>query len=179
MLYGGMNNFKEWLLKNLGIGIGVIVLLGGILFFLRVDLVSRVRAIESARQMLVSQKAAIESRGLLKSDLEKSGPYYNLINNVLPIKDELVNVPGDLDAIARAHRGSFGINLGAETAPTIASPGHIQFKMTATGSYQDVIRFLDSVKASRYLVKYLDIHVTQKGNVFEESVNGQIFYQVK
>lgn len=174
-----MNHFKEWLLKNVGIGTGVIVFLGGLLFFLRLDLAGRVQDIEIARQMLVSRKAAIESRGLLKSDLEKAGAYYGLIDNALPTKDELVNVSGDLDAIARTHRVSFGITLGSETAPTYTDAGRIQFKMTATGAYQDVIRFLDSVKTSRYLVKYLDISIAQKGNFFEANASGHIFYQEK
>ncbi len=170
-----MTDFRKELFLQLGIVSGVVLLLGGAILWLGSNISNRVMDLRNGREVMYSRKVAIESLKLLRSDQEKAGMYQSIVENALPSKDQLIVFSKDLETLARSKHLGFGFTFGTEAPATPKDPGRTQFKITFSGAYVDIVDFLAAAKKNRYLVRFSDLDLTQRGPTFEGSMNGIVF----
>lgn len=172
-----MPDFKKWITVQSSFLGGAALVISLLVVFLGFNISSRTGVILEERGEIASKATAMESLALLRSDSEKSGPYISILENILPTKDQLIIFSRDWDSLAKGRHLSFGFNFGKETAPTASEPGSNEFRAVVSGPYAELVNFLKDVKKSRYLVKFVNVDIIEKGKEFEMSISGSVFFR--
>lgn len=169
--------FKQWLLKNIGVAAGVSFILALLILFLGGDISNRVRKIKSQRRDLITRSQSIESLASLRADASRAEKLLESLQNALPTKDQLIGFSKTLEKFAKNNRLDFGFSFGAETPSTNAAPGANEFVLTSGGAYANFIRFLKAVEESDYFVSFNSFDISRKGERFEILAKGKVFSQ--
>lgn len=154
-------------------------LAGGVLFF-RSEIVTSGVKLREARHAVDRATASIDRlAGLRKTYSEKAKPYLDVLYNVLPKKDELINLSRDFQTMAQAEALDFGFSFTSETPATEFEPAGVDFSLHLKGRDREgILRFLDRLRASRYSNKVTNasIMVDGLGNA-NASINGRVFFR--
>lgn len=169
-------SFKKKLLLNIGISLGIILILGVALFFLSSEIKNNAKEIQEVKEKMVLRSQTTKSIALLRRESEQVEPYLAKLDNILITKDKLVNFSQDLNAIAKQNKINFKISLGKEIPKTESKLGEINITMTINGTLDNLIKFLKDLENIQYFVKLNKLDFTKKGNGFEGILNGVIFY---
>ncbi len=170
-------DFKTRLIVEVAIIFLSFIVLGSLILILGGDLGKRALAVQEKKGELQGMISAASSLDILKSDLERAKPYFSVLQNILPTRDKLIQLPRDLEAIAGRAKIDFNLTFGAETAAQENKPGYVAVTMSLGGRYKDIVQFLDRVGGSGYLVDWGAIDIVQAGDKYRVSVNSRVFSQ--
>ncbi|MEE8131834.1 MAG: type 4a pilus biogenesis protein PilO [Candidatus Paceibacterota bacterium] len=169
-------SFKKKLLLNIGISLGIILILGAALFFLNSKIKDEVKQIQKVKEKLTLRSQTTEFIALLRRESEQVEPYLDDLDNMIITKDKLVNLSQDLSTIAMQNQVNLKLSIGKETPKTESELGEINITITIDGAFDNLIKFLKDLENSRYFVKLNKLDFTKKGNDFKGILNGVIFY---
>ena len=135
--------------------------------------------VRQAQQDLISSSKAIGYLAeLRKTSREKSKPYLNVLYNVIPQKEELINFSQDIQFIAESENLEFGFSFTGETPQSGGNLGSAKFSITIRGnSLQNTLNFIKRLEESRYLNKISDISVNRSGGAIATTITGEVFYR--
>ncbi|MEK7555539.1 MAG: type 4a pilus biogenesis protein PilO [Patescibacteria group bacterium] len=169
-------SFKKKIILNIGVSLGIVLLLGAALFFLNSEIQNKVKQITEAKKGLNFRSQLSESITLLRNESEQVEPYLNDLENILITKDKLVNFSQDIKTIGQQNQINLNFSFGAETPKTKDEPGKIGLIITADGNLNNLISFLRGLENSKYFVKLNKLDLTKQGDKFKGILNGEIFY---
>jgi len=115
----------------------------------------------------------------LKSDFEKAKPLFDALSGALPPKDDLINLGLEIGGLGKRFNLEIGFTFGAETASGPDQPASINFSLTGTGAYDNILRFMKEIERSPLYIKVNSIDFTRKpdsGN-FGFVMSAEVFYQ--
>lgn len=170
-----MTNFQKLLLKNVGPYLGAIIILGIALILIGGNISEQTIKISQQRLDLATKTQSIKSLASLRTDYELAKPHFDLLQNILPSKDEMISFLKDLESFARKNQLDFGSSFGSEVVSTASEPGQINFRASIQGSYDGFLNFLKLVDQSRYFVNFSNLELTENINGFNIIVNGKVF----
>jgi Tfp pilus assembly protein PilO len=145
------------------------------LFFLGSDIGSRAEKISRFRQEVNSRVALNESLALLNRDYEQAKKYLPELENAFPTRDELVNLSRDLGIIANQNKVNLSTSLGSETREPNSKLSRVSVSLNAQGTLDNIVKFLNGLKTSRYFVKIDGFDLTRQANEnFKISLTGVV-----
>lgn len=171
-----LEGFKKKLLTHVAISLGIIALLALFIVLLNGDINDRVTKIQKAKNEISLRTQTIELLTGTNSDLKKADALLANLKDILPNKDQLIDLPRELQRTAKTFVVDLGFSFGPELAAAAGKPGTIKFTMTAAGTYDNIVDFLTSVESHRYLISLdsVDVHRSGKTN-FSLLTSGQIY----
>lgn len=169
-------SFKKKIILNIGVSLGIALLLGTALFLLNSEIQNKTKQITEAKKELNFRSQISESISLLRNESEQAEPYSDDLENMLITKDKLVNFSSDIKTIGKQNQVNLSFSFGAETPKTKDEPGKIGLIITADGALDNLIKFLKDLENSEYSVKLNKLDLTKQGAQFKGILNGEISY---
>lgn len=169
------NDFNRRFLIQLGTILGIILVAALVLYWLSRDISSRAANIQAQRQQIATRTMSLESLAELKSQSEQARSYSSVLANILPLKDQLISFPRDIQDIAKRYGVDFGSSFTKEEASTEVAPGSIGFIFTIGGNYDKVLNFLRDVEGGRYIVKWDSIDLSEKAGFYKGTISGRVY----
>ena len=169
--------FKQALVKNLGIAFAVIAALSLLLLLVGKDISGRAKKIQEQGRELSFRLQSLESLAALRSGSEKASKIFPVIRNFLPSRDQLVGFSKVLENFSKSNQLGFGFKFESETLPTETDPGINNFTLTSSGSYINFLRFLKATEDSEYFIGFNSFDLSKKDKDFQMLIKGKVFSQ--
>ncbi len=174
-------NFKKEVI------IGICIIVGAItVFFVGSAIVSG--AISKLSDEIVASKVFLSRRAELISNLaeiKKSSQevsiYKQKMNALLPMQEQLLNLPQALQGSATAHAVTFSFSFrGTPTLPQANTAGVVTFSLDSSGKLENLLLFLNDIEpgATRYIIAIdnFDLSRTNEDN-YHLVLQGRAFFQ--
>jgi len=87
---------KKQLILTAGLGALIILILGVVLIMLRADILKKADQINEIKKELGFRSTIIKSLSTMRGDINLIQPYVFGLDNVLPTKDQLINLSLDI-----------------------------------------------------------------------------------
>lgn len=169
--------FRTWLLIQGGVIAGVLLFLAGMLWYVRADIGSRAEGIRAKQAQFAIAVRAVSARATLRQGREAAGPFLEEMGRVLPLRDQLIAFPRDLERLARARTVDVGFSFGAETPATAGTAGRIAFPLTVSGPLERVLRFLEDLERLPLIVALRGIELSGSGSAYSLTSGGAVFFR--
>ncbi len=170
-------DYKSRLIFNILLAtIGVAVFLS-LSVWLSLDISRRAGIIQSKKNEVASRTEKLGSLAILKSDFESAKPYFSILENILPIKDQLISLPREFEDLAKTGKINFGAAFPEESAGSDIEPGFISFNFSIGGTYDRILSFIKSAESGRYILNFSSLDISEGGEGFRGSLSGKVFYQ--
>lgn len=174
--------FRKNLLRQLSVAFGIIIILAVSFFFIKRHIKESVAQITSARQELSHRTAVLNELSDLRSQYKRFGqPYLNVLSNIIPEKDKLIDISQDFQTIASQDDLEFGFSFLGERVPEDSSElGYIEFRLNIKGeSMNGISDFIERIEDFRYLttVNRVDIRRNRELNEITLILQGRVYFQ--
>lgn len=176
-----MNPKKHYrkILLNFLISILIIGALLGILALFNLNLGKTSAKINSLSNNLFSRSSSIQGTSELKSQYNAYGEsYLNVLYNVVPQKDELINFPKEIQTLASAFDLSLGFSYVGESAVTDEAPGSVSFQISVEGpEMASIIEFIKEFENFRYFTQLESFAVGPSNANIKANIRGKVFFR--
>lgn len=175
-----MDEFKKKLLVQLGIGGGIVVVLGLGLGLIGSYIGNVSTAVATSRTALLERSASVSSLAQLRETWQsRAEGYLNVLRNVVPAKDTLINVSRDFQSLATRTRTEYSFGFTGETSPEGGEIGSLNFRLTLRGDLADIYKFLEEFAAFPYLSTIDSFAIEREGSETRSELlaNGRIFFR--
>ncbi len=159
---------------------GAFAATAAVIFFLVQDTTVNADKIIETRTLLREQATAVVRLASLKQSLAGAAIYTQVMGQLLPSKDQLIDFPRKVSDMAHVHNVSAIFNfLGSESAPGDTTPGFIAFTLDLNGAFPDLQSFLKDLESNtpQFLAYVNTFDLGPGGNGYHLLVAGQVFYQ--
>lgn len=168
-------SFKKKFLTNLGVTLGIMIILLIVNLFIRSKITETAEQIQKLKRELSLRSQAISSLVILKDESSKAQRYQNFLDNFFPTSDELINFRKDIRSLALKNKLDFNFSFGTESPPRDNGLGFILFQMSISGSPDSFINFLASVENNYHFISFDSIDWSSILNRFNAKLAGKIF----
>ncbi len=172
-----MNKFYKNLLKHNWLYLFGILLSVILLFLLKINIESSAKKISEQYSALTARSNSLLSLATLRGEFIKANPYFSLLENILPPRDQLLSFSKELENIARKNNLEFSFNFGEEKVSSGNDPGQISFRAIVNGGYEGISEFLKGIESSRYFIDPSSVDLVKRGLVFTATINGKVFFR--
>lgn len=167
--------------------IGICIIVGTIaVFFVGSSVISGV--ISDLSDKIIASKTFITRRAELISnlaDIKKSSQevslYKQKMNALLPMQEQLLNLPQALQSSATAHAVTFSFSFrGTPTLPQATTAGVANFSLDSSGKLENLLLFLNDIEpnATRYIIGIDNYDLSQVGDEnYHLVLQGRAFFQ--
>ena len=176
-----MNQLTKKFLTELAVsGIIIIALSVGMLFF--------GSNIKKFSAKLENSKGELNSRGravgrlaeLRRSKEEVETPYLTILYNLIPKKDELINISKEIQSLADAEQLTFGFSFTGETQGDENGLGSVRFFINEKGSSKEkVLGFIEALKNFQRLLTLEEISWSESREKTQATVKGSVFFRAE
>lgn len=177
--------FTKKILTRIGIALAIIIpLLLGVLYAKSLIRTTSDRIVDSRKQF-AEKAASLSALVGLRNQYNSFGRIYlNVLHNVIPIKDELINISKELEAMAIKNNLEFGFSFRGEKNPTDGDLGYIQYSLSVEGSDIDQIQnFIKDLNEFKYIntVDSLSIRreIDNKIEVIDSRIDGRVYFRME
>jgi len=169
-------DFKKRLLINIGIPLGVCLVLLVILFLIASDISRKTEHIKELRTELLFRLNSAGSLAILTKEAEEAKNYNIQLEKILPHYDQLVNLPRDINIIAKQAQIDINTSLGGEeTSNKNTILKQTNFSLAGQGSFENFVNFLKFFEIGQYLIKIQTLDFTKQDGNFKILLTGQVF----
>ncbi len=151
-----MDNNKKFTKKiSSGIGISLLIIIPlfiGVLY-LRSVIKSTTETIVSSREQFAEKAASLNALVNLRYQYRNFGKaYLNVLYNVIPIKDDLINISKELESVATRNDLGFGFSFKSEKEASGKELGYLQYSLNIEGeSIAQIQSFIEDLNDFKYL----------------------------
>ena len=170
-------DYKRIIIKPVGISLASIALFTLVIFIVQADINRRSAEYIDKQSQITNNSESIKSFVSLQADSEKSKQYGPIVDNYFISRDQLINFPKDINAMAHQSSLDFTVNFGAETTLTKTDPRKTAIYLTSQvpANFTNFIGFLKYLENSYYIVNLNNLDASQEGNQFKVNLTGQVF----
>ncbi len=175
-----MDPFRKKLLLELGVGGGVIAVLAVMLIILGTYVGNVSERIASTRTDLLERSATVGSLAALQESWKnKAEGYLNVLRNVVPEKDTLINVSRDFQSLASQTRTEYSFGFLGETGESEGGIGALTFRLTLRGDLANLYEFIERFAGFPFLSTIDNFNIARKGTetASELLAQGRIFFR--
>lgn len=169
-----MDDFKKRLILIICISLSIILILGGLFYYFRQDIIKRVDKINSYRKELSSRTDILNRIQLLEQEYTKSLTYFEKLKKALPTETEMVDLEGVLKDLAGQNNLDLSFRFGLLNTATEQEPKSYSFNLILSGEKDNILKWLDGFQKLDYIVRLDQIELTQTS-----SEKGKVSYDVK
>ncbi len=168
--------FRTRLIVNLTATLGILVVLTGLILYLRSDINAKADSISSIRGDLLSRTELLESLNSLRQNAKDVAAMTSKLQSVLPTRDSLFSVQRDFQGMALKNNLGFSSQFGSESAETPSSAGKIRLEMAVQGGYNGILEFIKGIDASAYFISIVSMDLVRQGGTFNGNVSSEILF---
>jgi len=169
--------YKNLIVESLIFIIVVGALIGGLLFF-RMRIAAATDQIFKVNQQLTERTIATQTFSLLKTQFSKKGQsYLNIMHNVVPLKDQLIDLRQEFQFLASKEGLSYSFAFAGEESAGSAYLGVVKFTLNLQGDLDKLFRFVKSLQSFRYLITLDGFTINRQGNQIQMTIKGQVFFR--
>ncbi|MDP3974794.1 MAG: hypothetical protein Q8P88_00700 [Candidatus Jorgensenbacteria bacterium] len=175
-----MDAFRKKLLLELGIGGGIIVVAVVGLLILGSYIGNVSNRISSERSELLERSASVGSLATLREAWRtRAEPYLNVLRNVVPEKDTLINVSRDFQSLSSQTRTEYSFGFLGESGNVEGGIGALSFRLTVRGDLTNLFSFIEKFAAFPYLSTIDNFHIERKGPESRSELisQGRLFFR--
>lgn len=172
-------SFQKTLLIDIVVAIGILLPLFVGITLLQSYIKHTATQIVTARQELAKRTASLNTLVTLRNDYKTYGSrYFNVLYNIIPEKDELINVSQELQSLATKEELGFGFSFRGEEPSGDATLGFVQFSINVVGENLDQItNFVERLKDFRYLTTIDNLHISSKDKKIQAIMEGKVQFR--
>ncbi|HEY4475124.1 MAG TPA: type 4a pilus biogenesis protein PilO [Candidatus Paceibacterota bacterium] len=170
-------NFKNRLFFELGLTAGLLVFLLAASIFVKFSMERRAEEITEGKKELAARSSAVNSLAILKKEAERAATYSEILENILPTNEKLIDFRKDLRTLSAENKLDFTFSFGADTPKDALRPGSVAFQMTVGGDAQRFTEFLKKIEAMNYFFGFNAIDLSRGGPKFTASFGGKVYYR--
>ena len=146
---GTLSLRKVLMISGIIIAVSILALGFGIRWFSG-DLNAEARAVSALRERRQILLKGSELFAVLKDSESKADTYQQKLDSLLPPKVGVFALPELIEGLARVHRVNQTFTFtGDETVTQVELPGFVPFKVTAEGSYENLLAFFKGVEINQ------------------------------
>ena len=170
-------SFPKKVILNLVIVFGVLSFLITALIIFNKNLERTANQTGKLNQELISRSSSIQRISELRTAYKgMSGAYLNVLYNVIPQKDELINLSKEMQTVAASEGLTFGFSFVGETPPAGESLGYVAFSLSLEGGqFQNIMNFVNKLENFRYFIQLENFDISSGGA--KATVRGRIFFR--
>jgi Tfp pilus assembly protein PilO len=175
----GLSQFQKKIGTQIGIALAIVgVLCFGVLFF-----GNRIATYAAEIEMLRSEKAewsnSIESYVSAKTQYEKKGKgYEQVLQNVLPSRDSLINLKKDFQFVASGEGLDLNFSFAGERQKQSPLVGAVGVSLVLEGkSKSDIFSFLEKLEKFRYLFSIESMTLQENKDTVGVTIRGEVLYR--
>ena len=170
---------KKQLITIISIGGATAIVLMLVLIYVGFDISQRTERIKESRLILNYSSRTGEKLAFLRLDLTAFEPYAGGLENALPDKEQLINLPRDLKTMAFQNSINITSNFSGEEFKSSSNFNWLGLTVGADGKFDNLINFLKLLDNSRYSVRFENIDLSSNSGGFKGSFVGKVFYYQK
>lgn len=174
-----MNPFYKQFFISLGTTLLIVAALAGGLLFFGSNIKNYALKVEKNRRDFSILSTNLSSLAVLKNQYNaKAKDYLNVVNNVLPSQDQLINFLKDFQSLAVAEKMGFGFAFTNQVNPGPENLGVVNFNVSLQGTFSQFLNFLDAMKKLKFIVNIENAVFSPKeeGN-FQIDMKGSVFFK--
>ena len=173
-----MKAFHKRLVTELAISLIIIGAMALGLLFFGFNIIKFSKKIVSTRQELYDRSVSIESLATLRSDYTaRAKNYLNVLYNVVPLKDELIDLSKDFSSLASGEKLEYGFTFVGESPATSVDLGSVEFNLTLGGTLERLLSFVENLQNFRYLINLDSLSLVGGAEQMKMSVRGKVFFR--
>lgn len=172
------NVFKKQLLISGSVILGSIIAASVGLYFLSGDLGTQAQKIITEKALAAQQASVLGILAQLESDAPVAAKYSAAIDQLLPIHDDLIGVPGWVNGLAAKHDVTASFSFQGNNNPaTNATPGTDGFTVLVEGQQANVAAFLNDMESQspQFLLNVNSLDLVNNGPDYKLSIQGVLF----
>ena len=173
----GMNNFRRRLMTDISISFIIIsALIVGLVFF-ALNIKSDAKKIVEVRQELLNRSTSLKSFAFLSSQYNAKGKdYLQILNNVTPTYDQLIDLPKSLQSLAAKEDLGFGFTFTGETLSTTDKLGEARFTINLQGELFQFLNFIEEMDKMRFITSLDSFDLSGEDNKSQMLIVGRVFF---
>jgi len=176
-----MTIFHKKLFKQLGISLGIIVVLSGFIVYIFSDLRAVGKLIETNRLALATRTQNISSLAALRERSKEAETKMNQLRTILPDRESLFIFSAEVNRLAREQNLSPIFSFRDETISELPNvPSKASFIINVSGERLPILTFIRILEATPYLTRIQSIEWTASdgapGGVYRAILSGEIFF---
>lgn len=173
-----MDSFRKQIIFQVVIGLIILAALFAGLIFFGSNIRNYSVRINSARGELLERSASLSSLASVRNQYKtKAENYLNILNNIIPSRDQLINFAREVQAVTDDVSG-FGFTFVSENPPTANSFGIINFVINLQATIPQFRKFLENIENFKYIVTIENFGLSrQSGETFQIPIRGQVFFK--
>lgn len=174
-----MEQFKKQLIIELSISLLIVIaLFAGILFF-KGRVSDYTQGIVEARTLLASRTQSVSELAALRLEYKnEASKDLNILHNVIPSYDQLINFNRDIQSLAAQSKVSYGFSFAGETPQSAGGLGFISFNLNiSSNSFDALMSFIKLLQNFRYLNSIDNISMKSENTNLIMAMKGRVFYR--
>ncbi|MFA6407300.1 MAG: type 4a pilus biogenesis protein PilO [Candidatus Paceibacterota bacterium] len=174
-----MDVFKKKItIEGLITAIIIIAISGGIYFFAS-KITAYSNEILTLRTELALRSSSLTMLANLRSEyISKAQKDFTALQNIIPVKDQLINIAKDFQFIATQAGFDSTFSFMSESPATVNTLGFLSFKLTFGGDFDKLLEFVKTLQDFRYLSDFTNFTITRGKDKAQLSVNGKVFFRL-
>lgn len=173
-----MSDFSKRITLEIGTAAAALAALAGGLIFFGNTIVATTDRIVAAREDLANWSALLQSYVAIRSQYAAQAEAdITVLNNVLPLQDQLINLRKDFQFLAGGSNVS--VNFSFTGDRTTASPrvGAIGVSLDLTGDFNSLMGFIHKLQSFHYLFSIDSVTFDQKDKTMTALLRGEVFFR--
>lgn len=168
--------FSKKILVKIGVALLIIAPLILGVWYTRHLVESTTDTIVESRKQFTKKASSLNALVNLRDQYQNFGKaYLNVLHNVIPIKDELINISKELESLAVKNNLDFGFSFQGEKKASNQDLGYVKYSLNIKGGdipqIQDFIKDLNNFK---YINTIDSIDIKRTGKNKEEKIKSDI-----
>lgn len=174
-----MNPFYKQFFISLGTALLIIAALTAGLLFFSSNVKKYALKVEKNRRDFSVLSTNLSSLAVLKNQYNtKAKDYLNVLDNVLPSQDQLINFLKDFQSLAAVEKMGFGFAFSNQVQPTENNLGMVNFNSSLQGTLSQFLNFLDAMKKLKFIVTIESANfIPRESQNFQIDLKGSVFFK--
>lgn len=174
-----MNHFRKRLIIELSISLLIVLALFAGVEFFKGNVGDYSDRIVAARATLSNRAASVGELASLRSQFNgKASNYLNVLHNIIPPYDQLINLNKELQSLAVQSNVGYGFSFAGEVSKSSGGLGSISFNLDASsGNFSSLMSFLKLVQNLRYLSSVDEVSMRSNNATLVMNIKARVFYR--
>ncbi len=172
-----METFKKRVVKEALIALSIVMALLIILVFLGFRISKLTATISKNIQNVLDRSASIKLLAVLQNQYgDKGKRYLEILHNVVPPKDSLIDLQKDLQSLAAQENVGFGFTFLGETPASFPTLGNVSYRLNIQGNnLNTLLGFLRRLSDFHYINSVDSVSINQQDANMQMVVKGEVY----
>lgn len=175
-----MNYFYKNFSIDILVAIIIVLAFGGGIIFFQAKIADSAGQIVKTREILADKTQTLQTYSGLQIEYNKKAKkYLDILYNIVPARDQLIDLRQEFQSLASKENLNFGFTFspGDESSLAPGELGTVGFSINLKGNLDELLGFMQLLEKFRYLVALDSIVLNRSGSSVQMIINGQVYFR--